>query len=288
MGSRLSAVKDTFFCPKIRLGIGRRNREFDRPLVMGILNVTPDSFYASSRVSDTKNACEKTGQMISEGADIIDIGGYSSRPGADDISVKEELDRIFPVVTEIRNSYPDVLISIDTFRSEIAAVALKNGADIVNDISGGQADDKMFGVVAQFKAAYVLMHMRGNPQTMTNFTEYSDLVGDIKDFFNTQLSIAKKAGIENILIDPGFGFSKTTDQNFQLLRDLQSFQEYKLPILVGISRKSMVYKTLGIDVSEALHATSALHLIALKKGASILRVHDVREARQMIELAAKL
>lgn len=266
------------------MNVGGRLMRFERPLIMGILNITPDSFFAGSRVQDQAELITQAALMINEGADIIDIGGYSSRPDATDISVQEEMDRISSSIATISAEFPDVLISVDTFRSAVASEALKNGAHIVNDISGGRLDNMMYGVVAQFQAPYILMHMRGTPQTMKNMTDYNDILAELQLYFSERIKMALEAGIKDIILDPGFGFSKTVPQNFSLLKNLEMFHIHQCPLLVGLSRKSMIYKTLGVSADEALNGTSVLNTYALAKGAAILRVHDVKEAREAIDL----
>lgn len=259
-------------------------RSFDKPLVMGIINVTPDSFYASSRLSEADRVIAKVVEMQAAGAEIIDMGGYSSRPGAADVSETEELNRVVPLIETVHRHFPDLLISIDTFRSKVAEAALKAGASVVNDISGGQLDEHIFDVAAAHKAPYVLMHMRGNPQTMVAQNEYQNMVAEMLTYFGRQVSLAKERGVCDIILDPGFGFSKNGSQNFELLNELNQFSVLGYPILVGVSRKSMIYKTLGITPEESLNGTTVVNTIALMKGASILRVHDVKEARQAVEL----
>lgn len=251
---------------------------------MGILNLTPDSFYASSRHSNNEGLIEQTGKMIAAGADILDIGGYSSRPGATDVNESEEIDRVIPAITSIHQKYPEALISIDTFRSKVAEQAISAGASMINDISGGQQDERIFEVAAKAGVPYILMHMRGNPQNMNENTQYDNLTLDINRYFSQRISIAKSKGVKDIIIDPGFGFSKTIDQNHLLLQELDQLHLLGKPILVGISRKSMITKKLGISAAESLNGTTALNTIAIMKGASILRVHDVAEAKQVIDL----
>ena len=251
---------------------------------MGILNLTPDSFYAGSRIQDDHEIITQAAVMIQEGADILDIGGYSSRPGAEDISVQEEMDRVSQAIEKLSSEFPETFISIDTFRSEVAEQALINGAHIVNDISGGQLDDRMYSVVAKYDAPYILMHMRGTPQNMTEMTDYENLMSSLQMFFSERIQMAKEAGIKDIIIDPGFGFSKNVEQNFELLKNLEIFHIHNCPILVGVSRKSMIYKTLGATADEALNGTTVLNTYGLEKGASIIRVHDVKEARETIDL----
>jgi len=255
---------------------------------MGILNVTPDSFYEASRNENESDLLTTAKRMISDGASILDIGGYSSRPGAKDIGVKEEIDRVIPAIELLRSEIKDVVISIDTFRAEVAEEALKAGALMVNDISGGQADDKMFNVVANYSVPYILMHMRGTPQNMQDNTEYDNLIKDINYYFSIQVRKALDAGIKDIILDPGFGFSKTIDQNFELMQNLEMMHLLEKPLLVGISRKSMIYKKLGTSANESLNGTTSLNTHALSKGVQILRVHDVKEAKECIDLLSAI
>lgn len=278
------AVKDTSFYSTFQMNARGILHTFDTPLVMGIINVTPDSFYADSRheSSTTILACAK--QMLEDGATILDIGGYSSRPGAEDISVKEETARVVNAVSLIRKAFPEVLISVDSFRAEVVQAALNAGADMINDISAGQLDNQMFKTAAAFNAPYIMMHMRGTPQTMKDLTQYENLMMDLHKYFSERIQLARAAGVKDIIIDPGFGFSKTVAQNFTLLRNLEMFHLHELPVLIGISRKSMIYKTLDKSPDESLNGTTALNMFSLEKGASILRVHDVKEAMECIEL----
>ncbi|MFZ6051474.1 dihydropteroate synthase [Halocola ammonii] len=258
--------------------------ELEFPAVMGILNATPDSFFESSRELKAEGAVKKAAQMIDEGAAILDIGGYSSRPGASDISIQEEADRVLPVIESIRQNFPQTLISIDTFRSEIAELAVNSGADIVNDISGGNLDKKMFETVARLKTPYILMHMQGNPQTMQNAPEYLNVVDEIVANFSEKLGELNDLGVHDIILDPGFGFGKTVDHNYELLRRLQEFEIFNSLILAGVSRKSIVNKVLNTKTEEALNGTTALHMECLKNGASILRVHDVKPAVEAVKI----
>lgn len=251
---------------------------------MGILNVTPDSFYAGSRVVSENEILDCAGKMISDGAAILDIGGYSSRPGATDISVQAEIDRVLPAIENISKNFPDTLISTDTFRSETAEKSIKAGAAIINDISGGNLDDKMFETVASHDVPYILMHMRGNPQNMKELANYQNITDEVCAELKLQILKAQHAGIKHIIIDPGFGFSKTAEQNFKLLSEVEKLVSMNFPVLIGVSRKSMIYKTLGITPEESLNGTTALNMYALTKGAAILRVHDVKEAKQAIDL----
>jgi dihydropteroate synthase len=277
-------VEDNYFPRNTLLNAGGKLFTTERPLVMGILNITPDSFYAGSRFTLADNYLETAGKMLEAGATILDIGGYSSRPGAEDISPEEEKDRILPVVTAICNTFPDALISIDTFRASVARSAIEAGADIINDISGGTLDEQMFQTAGELGCPYILMHMKGTPQTMQSQTVYDSLFTDVYRYFTERIQLLKNAGVKDIILDPGFGFAKTTDQNYDLLGRLQDFQSLGHPILAGLSRKSMIYKKLGTTPEEALNGTTVLNTIALTKGASILRVHDVREAVEAIRL----
>ena len=254
------------------------------PKIMGILNVTPDSFYDGGKFTEEKAILQQTEKMLKEGATFIDLGAYSSRPGAKDISEEEELRRIEPMVSVILSRFPGVLLSIDTFRSSIARHCLEAGASMINDISGGDLDPEMMKTVAEWKAPYIMMHMKGTPQTMTKQTTYSDLLTDIRFTLSEKIAKARKLKINDIILDPGFGFSKTLTQNFKILKHLDLFRIFEVPILVGLSRKSMIYKTLGTDADNALNGTTALNMYALKQGANILRVHDVKEAKECIQL----
>lgn len=262
--------------------------DLSTPKVMGILNITPDSFYDGGKLSSEKRILSKAEQMLSEGATFLDIGGYSSRPGASPVSETEELDRVLPVVKIILKEFPDALLSIDTFRSSVAMACVKEGAALINDISAGNIDEKMLDVVANLHVPYIMMHMRGTPQTMMQNTEYENLSKDLIYYFSEKIALARSKGIMDIIIDPGFGFSKTIEQNFELAHHLELFETLDTAILVGVSRKSMIYKTLGIEAKDALNGTTSLHSILLQKGASILRVHDVKEVKQCIVLSQKI
>lgn len=255
---------------------------------MGVLNVTPDSFYDGGRFISEDSILEQVGKMIWEGADFIDIGGYSSRPGATDISEGEEKERSVMAIEAIVKNFPDTILSIDTFRSEVAGAAVHAGASMINDISGGNLDDGMFQTVARLGVPYIVMHMRGNPETMKDQTQYGNLTKDLIDYFHQKIHKLQALKIKDIMIDPGFGFAKTIDQNFSLLNSLEKFRILGRPILVGVSRKSMIWKTLAIEPAAALNGTTALNTIALLKGADILRVHDVKEAKEVIKLFTSL
>lgn len=251
---------------------------------MGILNLTPDSFYDGGFYENTSNIIDKVGSMLQEGASIIDLGAYSSRPNAKHISQKEEEDRLLPILKSIVKEYPNAVLSIDTFRSEIAKKSIIEGAHIINDISGGSLDKKMFKTIAKLRVPYVLMHMQGNPQTMQNNPSYKDVTSEVKFIFKTKLKELEQAGVKDVGLDVGFGFGKSIEQNYQLLRELGDFKELKKPLLVGLSRKSMLYKVLETTPKEALNATTVAHTLAVLNGANILRVHDVKEAVEVIKL----
>ncbi len=258
------------------------------PRVMGIINVTPDSFYDGGLTTSTTTILSQAEKMLSEGATFLDIGGYSSRPNATNISEVEEVARVIPAIAEILKSFPKALISIDTFRSEVAKKAIEAGACMINDISGGSLDTKMLSVVASMQVPYIMMHMKGTPQNMTTKAEYGNITKEVIFYFTQKLAEARKLGINDIIIDPGFGFAKTVDHSFELLNNLELLKSLDTPILAGISRKSMIYKTLHVSAKEALNGTALLHGIALNKGANILRVHDVKEALECVTLVTKL
>lgn len=262
---------------------------FDKPVIMGILNLTPDSFYSGSRISDPILAENNISNMIEQGAAIIDIGGMSSRPGAKILSIEEEWERLKPVLEITLKKFNSTCFSIDTFQSEIAHRAVKDyGASIINDISAGNIDAKMFETIAELQVPYIIMHMRGTPETMQQLTDYKSLTEDILFYFSEKIKILNSLGVTDLIIDPGFGFSKTTDQNFELLNKLNSFGVFAVPILAGLSRKSMIWKHLNIKPDDALNGTTALNMFALTKGANLLRVHDVKEAKETIDLFLKL
>ena len=254
------------------------------PKIMGILNVTPNSFFDGGQYNSIDAALAQTEKMISEGATFIDIGGASSKPGADEISVDEELKRVIPVIEKISQIFPESFISIDTYRSDVAQQAVSAGAQLVNDISAGNLDDKMLKTVGKLRVPYIAMHMQGTPQTMQNNPTYDDVLVAVRYFFSKKISAAREAGIHDIILDPGFGFGKTTTHNFTLLKYLHSLHIDGVPLLVGVSRKSMIHKTLGTDAAHALNGTTVLNTVALQKGAHILRVHDVKEAQEAVQL----
>lgn len=256
----------------------------NRPIVMGIINITPDSFYAGSRIMDEDAILKQAEKMLSEGASILDIGGQSTRPGSEQLTADEELLRVIPAIEKLVNAFPEAIISIDTFFAEVAKAAIHTGASIVNDISAGNMDDKMLETVAALQVPYIAMHMKGTPQTMQQQAHYENLTQEVIDYFMEKTEACRLAGINDIIIDPGFGFAKTISQNLYLLREMKLLQMLHKPILAGISRKSTIYKTLGITAEKALNGTTVLNTLALQNGANILRVHDVKEAVEAITL----
>ena len=267
------------------INAGGKLLDLEIPKVMGILNITPDSFYSGSRYNTDDEILKEATRMLEDGADILDVGGYSSRPGAKDISTEEESNRVLRVIKMISGEFHEAIISVYTFRAEIAREAIVEcGASIINDISGGDADINMFQVIRSLNVPYIMMHMKGDPRTMQNKPVYDDIVADILKWFGERIFKLKSAGVKDIILDPGFGFGKTIAHNFELLRRLGDFSIAGLPVLVGISRKSMIWKTLNIDAEEALNGTTAINAIALLNGADILRVHDVKEAVQTVLL----
>lgn len=262
--------------------------DLNSPKVMGILNLTPDSFYDGGRIKTEKQYCAQAEKMITEGATFIDLGAYSSRPGAADVPEEEELKRILPVVTLLLKEFPQLLLSIDTFRSKIAEKCVEAGAAMINDISGGNLDPKMMETIAHLQVPYILMHMRGKPKNMKDLNEYEDLLQDILFYFSEKISVARALGIHDLIIDPGFGFSKNIEQNFELLSKLELLKIMELPLLCGLSRKSLIYKTFHTTPDEALNGTTVLNTISLLKGANILRVHDVKEAVECVKLITRL
>ena len=258
--------------------------DFSTPKVMGILNITPNSFYDGGRFIAQNEILNQVEKMIIEGATFIDIGAYSSKPNAEFVSEKEEIERILPVLNLILEKFPETIISIDTFRSQVAKICIENGAAIINDISAGNRDEKMMEIVAKYNVPYIMMHMRGDAQSMQSLTNYENIIKEILFYFSEKIAKARSLGINDLIIDPGFGFAKTLEQNFEVLSKLELFQMLELPILAGISRKSMIYKTLETNAENALNGTSVLNTIALSKGAKILRVHDVKEAVECVKL----
>ena len=262
--------------------------DLSHPKVMGIINITPDSFYTGSRFESEKEILMQAERMLTEGATFLDLGAYSSRPGADDISVEEELNRMLPAIELILKEFPEAIISVDTFRSEVASKSIRAGAAMINDISAGKLDEKMLSVVAENQVPYIMMHMKGTPQSMKDLNQYEDLVSEVLFYFSERIRAARELGINDIIIDPGFGFAKNIDQNFELLSKLELFNNLELSLLAGVSRKSMIWKKLNISATEALNGTSVLNTAALLKGANILRVHDVKEAVECIKLTREL
>ncbi|WP_418638370.1 dihydropteroate synthase [Winogradskyella sp.] len=262
--------------------------DLSTPKVMGILNVTPDSFFDGGKYNNEIAILNQVETMLSHGATFIDIGGYSSRPNANDVSETEELNRVIPIIELILKNFPETLISIDTFRSHVAKKSIEAGAALINDISAGKLDNNMLTTVGKLAVPYIMMHMRGTPKTMQQHTQYNDLTKEIISYFADRIAEAHKAKINDLIIDPGFGFAKTTEQNFVLLNTLELLQLIDQPILAGVSRKSMIYKTLNSTSENALNGTTALHMVALQKGAKILRVHDVKEASECITLYNQL
>jgi len=281
MQSKIFSVNKT-------LNIHGKLIDLSEPKIMGILNVTPDSFYDGFKYTDETSILKQVEKMVSEGADFIDVGGNSTRPGAGDISEDEELNRVLPAIKIISKKFPETVISIDTFRSIVTKHAVEAGASIINDISGGDLDPKMFEAVASLRVPYILMHMKGTPQTMMKETAYENLLKEIIDYFHQKIFKLQRLGVKDIIIDPGFGFAKTVEQNFELLNKLDHFKILEKPMLVGLSRKSMIWRTLMTNPEGALNGTTTLNTIALLKGANILRVHDVREAKEVIQLVQQL
>jgi dihydropteroate synthase len=277
-------AKDTFFHKKVTLNAGGKLINLSTPKVMGIINLTPDSFYAGSRRQDGNAILKQAQKMLNEGASFLDLGAYSSRPGASDISIQEEMDRLLPAVEAILNNFPQAILSIDTFRAKVAEAAVKAGAHIINDISGGELDADMFPTVAALQVPYILMHMKGTPQNMNQLAAYENVFDEVFDYFTNKYHQLKQLGVKDVVLDPGFGFAKKTEHSYALMHRLQDFNVLQLPLLVGISRKNMIYKTLGITSDEALNGTTALNAIALTKGANILRVHDVKEAVETVKI----
>lgn len=258
------------------------------PKIMAILNVTPDSFYDGGKYADEKSIVSRARQVIGEGAAFIDIGGYSSRPGAADIPEEEEIRRVLPAIKIVSREFPELLISVDTFRSRVAKAAVEYGASMINDISGGSLDETMLPVVAGLNVPYVVMHMKGDPQTMQKQAVYENVVKEVLDYFQKKVHRINESGIKDVIIDPGFGFSKTREQNFELLDNLDLFRVFGRPVMAGLSRKSMIWKTLGQQPEDALNGTTALNTIALLRGADILRVHDVKAASEVVRLIQAL
>jgi dihydropteroate synthase len=278
-----SSTEDKLFPQKYTLQIKGRLVCLDKPKVMGILNLTPDSFFVGSRLDRDRDRTLFTAEkMILDGADILDLGGYSTRPGASEVSVQEEQDRIIPAIDVIRNAFPEILISVDTFRSKVAEESVAAGADIINDISSGDLDEGMLPLIAALGVPYIAMHMKGNPKNMQLQANYSDILPEILYYFSEKVDLFKKLGIKDVIIDPGFGFAKTIEQNYFLLKNLRSFEVLGLPLLVGISRKSLIYKTLKTEASEALNGTTALNMFALTQGANLPESTTLRKLKKQL------
>ena len=271
------------------INVGGRLIDLSVPRIMGVLNITPDSFYAGSRLENETEILRRASEMLKSGADILDIGGYSSRPGADDITEEEELERVTGALRNLRREFPSAILSLDTFRSSIADICISEyGVDIINDISGGSLDSAMFGTIAKHNVPYIIMHMKGNPQNMQKNPFYEDIMTEIIRWFSEKKRELVLKGVKDIIIDPGFGFGKTIEHNFIMLNNLERFSILDLPVLAGLSRKSMIWKILGIGPEESLNGTTVLNTIALMKGISILRVHDVAEAVEAVRLVSRL
>lgn len=277
-------TNNTVFQKKQSINAGGKLIDLSQPKVMGIINLTPDSFFAGSRKPAVTDALQQAEKMLNEGADFLDLGAYSSRPGALDISAQEEMDRLLPVVEAITRDFKDAVLSIDTFRANVAEAAVKAGAHIINDIGGGDLDPDMFATVARLQVPYILMHMKGTPQTMVQQAQYQNIFLEVLDHLVKRYETLRTMGVHDVIIDPGFGFAKTAEQGYELMSKMQGFDLLNLPILVGISRKRMIYGLTGGTAADALNGTTALNTIALTKGADILRVHDVKEAVEAVRI----
>lgn len=281
-------AKDTFLYRKRTLNLGGKLVDLTVPSVMGILNITPDSFFKGSRVETITAALNRVEDFLESGANFIDVGAYSSRPGAIDITVEEELQRLIPVIENISKRFPEAMLSVDTFRSKVAKLAIEAGAHMVNDISAGSLDENMFQTIAALNVPYIIMHMKGTPQNMQELAQYSDISIEVSNYFSAKIAKLHALGVKDIIIDPGFGFAKSIDDNYELLQHLEDLQIFGLPILVGVSRKGMIHKFLNTKPAEALNGTTVVNTIALLKGANILRVHDVKEASECVRLVQKM
>jgi dihydropteroate synthase len=282
------AGKNTVFQQKSTLNVRAKLLDLSKPKIMGVLNLTPDSFYDGGRNNNIHDALQKTEQLLSEGAELIDIGAYSSRPGAEHISEKTESDRLIPVLQALVKEFPDAILSIDTFRSGIARIAVNEGAGIINDISAGSMDPEMFQTIATLGVPYIMMHMKGTPQTMASQNIYKDITTEVLQYFTSRIQKLKNMGLNDLIIDPGFGFAKNLEQNYELLANLEYLKSVGHPILVGLSRKSMIYKLLDTDAEHALNGTTSANTIALIKGAKILRVHDVKAAIEAVKIVNQM
>ena len=281
-------IEDTVFCKKMELRNHNKSLNFSSPLVMGILNLSPDSFFDGGRYNSEKVLFEQVEKMMREGVDILDVGAQSSRPGAKIISEEEESNRLLPFFSVLRKEFPDLILSVDTFRAEIVKKIADQGADIINDIAAGEMDKKMFSTILELNIPYIMMHMQGTPSDMQIKPEYQEVVTEVFNFLETKVDYLKKQKFNNIIIDPGFGFGKSLAHNYSLLKNLNQFKKMNFPILVGLSRKSMIQKVLNVKAEEALNGTSMLNTVALLNGANILRVHDVKEAKECIRLYQQL
>jgi len=277
-------TKDKNFNPSNKIEVNNTSLDLSTPKIMGIINMTDDSFYDGGTNYNSNKTLKKLTKFIKEGADIIDIGGYSSRPGAKNISIKEEWKRIKDIIPIVNKNFPKTIISVDTFRSEIAKRAIENGAHIINDISGGSIDKCLFDTVASLKTPYILTHIKGNPENMQENPNYNSVINEITEYFQKKIKTLKSKGINNIIIDPGFGFGKSLQHNYEILNNLNKFKKFNLPILVGVSRKSMIYRLLETNPKEALNGTTIVNTLCLLGGANILRVHDVKEAKECIKI----
>ncbi|HCM75971.1 MAG TPA: dihydropteroate synthase [Cytophagales bacterium] len=277
-------MQNKVFSNNKTLNAGGRLISLDTPKIMGILNLTPDSFFDGGKHATEKAALAQVEKMIGDGAEFLDVGGYSTRPGAEHLNVEEEISRTIPIIKAITKNFPTCVVSIDTFRSEVARHALEEGALMVNDVSGGELDPEMFDLVAKYHVPYILMHMKGTPQTMKSMANYQNIFKEMTDYFHGKITQLHAQGVADVLIDPGFGFAKTIEQNFEVLKHLEHFKVLEKPLVVGLSRKSMIWKTLDTTPENALNGTTVLNTIALIKGAGILRIHDVKEAVEAVKL----
>jgi dihydropteroate synthase len=281
-------AKDTFLYRKSTVNIQGKLVDLALPSVMGVLNITPDSFFKGSRIDSIDDALSRVESFLNQGAKFIDLGAYSSRPGAANISLEEEMQRIIPFVEAIHQRFPEATISIDTFRASVAKNAIHAGAHMINDISAGSLDTEMFETIAALNVPYIIMHMKGTPQNMQKLAEYKNVSIEVSNYFSDKIAALRALGVKDVILDPGFGFSKTIDHNYEMLQHLEDLQIFGLPILVGVSRKGMIHKFLQTSPAEALNGTTVLNTIALMKGANILRVHDVKEAVECVNLVQKM
>jgi len=286
--SDISKGKNKEFSSIKELKSGSKLLSLDKPLVIGILNISPDSFYEGSRFPDVIDLLKQAEKMVGEGADILDIGAVSTRPFADEVSEQEELERLLPSLRKVRKEFPNLFISVDTWRSNIARIVIEEGADIINDVSGGCFDEKMAQTIAHYKKPFVLMHTKGDPKIMQVAPSYNDVNQEIMDFYTDRIKYFNDLGIDQLILDPGFGFGKSLEHNYQIIKHLKQYQSFELPILVGVSRKSMIYKLLEITPADALNGTTVLNTIALLNGANILRVHDVKAAKEAIKIVSRI